>query len=378
MKNIFSKYLSLAVIVLLLASCKNEEVFDNNLFISTPKVETILNKPSVTSDQRILQIGIARPEANEIAVNFVADQSLVSTYNVAFNETTIFLPSEYYTFSSMESIIPVGSVVSNPITIDFEKINTLDRDITYVLPVRVNSSNLSVLQSASITYYVIKGGALINVVADLENNNLNARTLANAAPLNSLSALTIEALVRPRNFDRMISTVMGIEGRFLIRLGDAGYDANKIQIATSTGNLATTAVLTPNKWTHIAVTYNRADGSIKVYLDGKLVTSGRNTSLGLVNLGVSGVDGFYIGRSYADDRYFAGDVSECRIWNVERTQEQIASNFYDMDPASAGLVAYWKCNEGGGSTVNDHTANGNHLTAKSLLKWNAVNLPESN
>jgi len=378
MKSVFSKYLSLAIIVLLVASCKNEEVFDNNVFISTPKVETIFNKPSVETDSRVLQIKIARPEVNDIAVDFIVDQSLVSTYNVAYAETAILLPSNNYKLSSMNSIIPTGGVVSNPINVDFTAINTLDREITYVLPVRVSNANLNVLQSASITYYVVKGGALINVVANIEDNYLNAKTLANASVLNSLSEVTLEALVYPRNFDRMISTVMGIEGQFLIRLGDSGYDANKIQLATSAGNLATTAILTPNKWTHIAVTYSSTTGTIKVYLDGKLVTSGRNTALGLVNLGVTGSNGFYIGRSWADDRFFAGDVSECRIWNVERTEDQIASNFYDIDPSSPGLVAYWKCNEGGGSMVNDHTTNGNHLTAKSLLKWNAVSLPESN
>ncbi|MBE8712469.1 DUF1735 and LamG domain-containing protein [Sphingobacterium hungaricum] len=378
MKNIFSKYLSFAVCVLLLASCKNEEVFDNNVFISTPKVETILIKPSVLSDSRILQISIARAESNDIAVDFAVDQSLVSKFNLAYGETAILLPSNHYKMSSMNSVIPTGSVLSNPIDVNFLAINTLDRDITYVLPVRVSNSNLNVLQSGSITYYLIKAGALINVVADIENNYLNAATLANASALNNLSEVTLEALVYPRNFDRMISTVMGIEGKFLIRLGDAGYDADKIQIATSTGNLSTTAVLTPNKWTHIAVTYNRVEGTIKVYLDGKLNTSGRNTTLGLVNLGMSGSSGFYIGRSWEDVRFFAGDVSECRIWNVERSEEQIASNFYDIDPTTEGLVAYWKCNEGGGSIVNDHTTNGNHLTAKSLLKWNAVSLPESN
>ena len=46
----------------------------------------------------------------------------------------------------------------------------------------------------------------------------------------------MEALIRARNFDRKISTVMGIEGYFLIRIGDAGFPPNQIQIATSDGN----------------------------------------------------------------------------------------------------------------------------------------------
>lgn len=60
-----------------------------------------------------------------------------------------------------------------------------------------------------------------------------------------------------------------------------------------------------------------------------------------------------------------------------RTQEEIASNVYEVDPASEGLVAYWKCDEGAGDTIRDHTGNGNNGTANSALKWNSVSLPES-
>lgn len=56
----------------------------------------------------------------------------------------------------------------------------------------------------------------------------------------------------------------------------------------------------------------------------------------------------YIGRSFDGTRWLPGEISEVRIWNVERTAEQIADNPYKVDPASEGLVAYWKFNEGSG------------------------------
>lgn len=47
-----------------------------------------------------------------------------------------------------------------------------------------------------------------------------------------------------------------------------------------------------------------------------------------------------------------------------------------MDPKSEGLVAYWKFNEGSGSTVVDRTGNGNDAVAKNPIKWVKMTLPE--
>ena len=59
-----------------------------------------------------------------------------------------------------------------------------------------------------------------------------------------------------------------------------------------------------------------------------------------------------------------------------RTQEEIANNFYEVDPESEGLVSYWKCDDGVGNEVKDHTSNENHLKSKTDVKWNSVSLPE--
>ena len=63
-------------------------------------------------------------------------------------------------------------------------------------------------------------------------------------------------------------------------------------------------------------------------------------------------------------------------WTVARTPEQIAGNMYGVSPESEGLVAYWKFNEGSGSTIIDH-ANGTNLSAVGgTPTWIPVTLPE--
>ena len=368
----------MVVLLNLLVSCKNEETFDNKIFISTEKVERIINKPSVTTAQFDIKVAMASPESAPVDVNLGVDPSKLDVYTKIYLEKVEMLPAEFYAISSNKAQINQGSVESAPVTVTFNKINTLDRDKIFVLPVSLTHGSLSILESQKTVFYVVKGGALIDVVADIEDNFLHIDQWKTPAPVNNLSQFTLEALIRVRNYDRMISTVMGIEGRFLIRLGDANFPPNQIQVATSAGNMpgsdAATKGLPTNQWVHIAVAFNGKDKKIRVYVNGKL-QSEANTNLSTVSFGVNGKDGFYIGRSYEDARFLAGDIAECRIWNTERTVEEIAGNPYEVNPASDGLVAYWKCNEGTGSVVKDHTANGNDLTAKKTVKWTPVSLP---
>ena len=95
---------------------------------------------------------------------------------------------------------------------------------------------------------------------------------------------------------------------------------------------------------------------------------------------------FWIGHSYrlqSDgdlfyERRFDGMMGEVRLWNKALTSEEIASenHFYKIDPASDGLVAYWKFDEGAGKTIKDQTSYGNDLTVEKELKWVNVSLPE--
>ncbi len=375
----YNLYMILILVSLILFnSCRSEEDFDNKIYnVASSKVNNLLIKANIVNEERTLQAAIPKPEKNDISITYKADPSLVDTYNEAYYDNAIILPADFYELPEPTVTIAVGSVRSNETVIRFININQLNRDLVYVLPVTIASADIDILESARMTYFVFKGAALINVVADIEENYLHINEWKNPDVVNSLSEVTMEALIRCRNYDRLISTVMGIEGRFLIRIGDAGFPSNQIQISTSSGNFPdgdSNKGLPTDEWIHIALTYNSFDGAMKLYVNG-VVQSETTKFIGAVDLGVDGVDGFYIGRSYDDGRYLAGEISECRIWNVVRTQEEIANNPYEVDPESEGLVAYWKCDDGGNNTVKDHTANGNDLTSKSDLKWTPVSLP---
>ncbi|MEA5527889.1 LamG domain-containing protein [Nodularia spumigena] len=99
--------------------------------------------------------------------------------------------------------------------------------------------------------------------------------------------------------------------------------------------------LTLGEWTHLAATID-ASGNAKVYKDGQLLRSGTCHLPNSVNRKNN-----YIGRSnWSFDEYLDAQVSDLRIWNVARTQDEIQA---DMNTRLSGkepnLVAYYPLNE---------------------------------
>ena len=378
--KLYSVY-SLLIGAFAVSSCQSDmENFDNKAYINaSSKVSTILVKGSITNDERTIEAALAKKETKDINITYKVDTLLTKRYNETYYDHAVVLPKGHYEMPEPTTVIKAGSVRSRGVTVKFTKLDKLDRDVVYVLPVTIANANIDLLESSRTTYFVFKGAALINVVADMEANNLHIDNWTKPEVVNNMSAVTLEALIRSRNYDRLISTVMGIEGYFLIRLGDAGFPSNQIQVATTNGNFPeanSNKGLPTNEWVHVAITYDSKSNDLKRLVNGK-VQSETKKSLGTISLGKDGKDGFYIGRSYEDSRFLAGEFSECRIWNRALTADEIASpnHFYEVDPKSDGLVAYWRCNEGVGSSVKDETGNGNNLTAKNPIKWTAVSLP---
>lgn len=119
---------------------------------------------------------------------------MADTYNAAYYDNAEALPSGYYSLETKQTTILAGSILSEDITVKFDKLTELDRDKIYVLPVTIEQAGIGVLQSARTMYYVLKGAALINVVADL-TKNLVYVTWNKPDVANNLRQLTAEALI---------------------------------------------------------------------------------------------------------------------------------------------------------------------------------------
>ena len=208
---------------------------------------------------------------------------------------------------------------------------------------------------------------------------------------------------------------MGVEDLFMIRLGDNG-PANQLQVAFARkiseedtsparnripNSPDSQFDLKPFRWYHIAVTFDH--GTVAVYIDGRLKVSqraevsasdGRTALIDKVNFAIphsDETDGkprcFWIGHSYRlqtdgdlfYERRFDGRMSEIRLWNRALQADEINApdHFYKINPASEGLVAYWKFDDNtSGKTVRDYTSNGFDLKTEREVDWQSVALPE--
>ena len=223
--------------------------------------------------------------------------------------------------------------------------------------------------------------ALINWAADMTGNRLFPKW-ENGGP-GVCKAFTLETLVKFDDFDKAtggIFTIMGIEGKFLLRMGDVGNPLTNLQIATCAGNYNVPYACEANRWYHIAVVWENRIAY--VYFDGELVGESQQfpetTYVGWplwqyvpVDPDLSPAwsyepDGnrcFWMGYSYDANRDTHGLMTEIRIWNRALTADEInaPNHFYTVDPNSEGLFSYWKFVEGEGSTVADATGKGNPL-----------------
>ena len=377
--------ITLGLLTFISTGCNDDmENFSNNIFMSSVSPENILVKSNIESDERTFQLEIAKPEESDINFTIKVDPALVSAYkDIYYTNDVEMLPEKHYSFSNMEGKIFAGSVISAPITVYFKEINQLNIDKVYILPVSIDNANIGILASAQTFYYVFYRDSLINKVANIKENNIYVEW-KNPEAVNNLTMMTAEALIRPHSFDHNISTLMGIEGKFLFRFGDDGVPANHLQIAgtSSATNIHINRDVPLEEWLHIVITYDAEAKNLKAYYNGELVTNSP-MNIGAINWGIPHSDEsngkprcFWIGYSYNNERWLDADIAEVRIWNRVLSEEEINAkdHAYEVDPNSEGLVAYWKLNDGL-VVIKDYSVNGINASPSSTLTWVDVALP---
>jgi hypothetical protein len=372
---------------MILSGCQkndeNEQHYDNKLFISASNfTKEILFKAGDMNVETSLSVAIAKPEGRDIKVTMSPAPELLSTYKLAYyDDSAVLLPEEHYSMPETSTTIQSGSIVSPELPIEFINTGNLDINTTYVLPVTIKSvEGIGVLQSAKTYYYVFRGASLINVVCNISRNRAYP-DFNNDSKFNNLTQNTMEILFKANSFPNTLNTLMGIEGHYLLRIGDANIPSNQLQVASTNSCTSADLQLESNKWYHVAVTFDR--GNVKVYINGIEKASGSvgKSSISLGAKHTNEEDGsrcFWIGYSYKDDRYFDGAVSEARIWNRVLTAEEIqaTNHFYAVDSDSNGLIAYWKLDEGSGTVAKDYSVSGYDLTIEKEPKWESVSLPQ--
>ena len=163
--------------------------------------------------------------------------------------------------------------------------------------------------------------------------------------------------------DLMLTNDFTIEGWFKLAPGidyrdalfgqegsgpDIHFTSGKVRLYAYGIRVTAKTPLLANTWGHIAIT--RSGTNLKVYINGvDDSVSGRWS--GALSIKA-------IGRG--NRGYFGGMMDEIRIWNLARTESEIAASYNtSVDPDIAGLIGYWNFNESG-QIITDASSSANH------------------
>lgn len=145
--------------------------------------------------------------------------------------------------------------------------------------------------------------------------------------------------------------------------GAASYslelDGSSLELATSNGTDATTVITAVNRvsvgdWHHVAATF--ANGVGVLYVDGVEVANSAGMAIPM-----NSDKPLSIGREGPpfNGYYFSGSLDEVRIWQVTRTQEQVSNSRVSvLTMPQAGLVGYWRLDDGTGQVATDLSPSG--------------------
>jgi hypothetical protein len=295
----------------------------------------------------------------DVAIEYqIGNNSLVDTYNQKNGTHCLPMPAENNSLLANNVNIKSGDIYSTPCQIELKNLLKVGEGTTYVIPVILKAKGISVLPGGDVVYIVVKKPISINKVYKFNGRYLDITLPASAK---KISSLTYEALLCTPKY-KVLSTVMGNEGRLILRFSDLGHPSNELQIAGQISLLIPEPdIFQVNKWYHVAFTYDVATGMAAIYVNGEKVA---DKSVGNQTFDLN--ERFCIGYAYDYDpsRTWPGYMSECRLWTVARTANQLRDNMMGVDPNSEGLLGYWKLNgsdyeeRNGKYYVKDQTKNG--------------------
>ncbi len=382
---------TLAAVAMIFSGCNNGEEFNDAVFMTGTLTSSNVRFLVDGQSEMALTVSSSAKASSDVTIEVKATPEMLEAYNKKTGRNYQLPPEDAYSIEGGKVVIKSGTAQSTQVKLSADG-DKLQEGVGYCLPVSIASvegADLQPIESARTAYILFT--KVINIkAANLGGNggfDIKGFWISQNenSPVQDLKAMTLEMKVLPVSFPRTtsgdagIASLCGCEENFLFRFGDgAGFATNKLQLAKgSIGNpthpdqkehfdTKIDKEFPTGHWLHFAAVY---DGHfLRIYLDGELIHSvesqGGSINLSMAYDGHSWDDGFSIGRSTGYKRYFNGYVSECRVWNVARTLDEIENGICYIDPTSEGLVAYWRFNGEvqDDGTVRDETGHGYDAT----------------
>ena len=359
-----------ALVAAVLSGCSNAEYkpLDNSLYISSAatdplRVITVGDANSTTS----ILVRTAAPAKQAITVNLAVKQSALDAYNKRNDANYELLPAEFYTLSATSLTIDQGKVSTPELIVTLkpftEELSKSGKK--YAIPlsiVSVSGGDLSILQGEK--DFIIACDQVIKTKAIKLLPQQGMKTsFAEGVKTDTWSVeMRVKSDdIRPQyNNQSFMGISSGVAGG-----GEASgfifgrWEGDVLQFKVNCHD-GVSATIKPesNKWYHVALVC--ANGTLSIYVNGQLNKQEQNLKFATVG---QYKDFIFAYPRWADHPYRKSNyyMSEIRFWNRALTAAQIRRNRFSIDPATPGLVAYWKLNEGEGTTFKDATGHGHDL-----------------
>lgn len=380
--NTLKYFLPIIILSGWLISCDNPDEFKDVIYFTGTDVSPIM-RYSLEQPERIgLSVRSSAKVESDVTVGIEINESLLAQYNNQNGTTYLLLPDDTYSFDAKSAVIEAGNYASNPFYLDITSIDSFRDEDIYCLPIQLTDvldGNMPILEASRVVYIIINKTIITNAAT------LNGRYFYvdfSSDPGRDLSAIpqmTMEARIFVDAFqtrDPYISSIMGCEENFLLRIGDVTIPNNILQLAGGGYPVSSIEGISQSRWVHVAVTY---DGSvISLYIDGRLNAYGEaprgpiNIFDGSKNNGTN--ISFYIGTtSNSTGRTLIGKISEARVWTRALTETEIANNLCAVSADAPDLLAYWKFNtwkdDSNRNIVVDYTGHGYDAIGNGNITW---------
>lgn len=373
MATVMTKYLKLgifAALALMLGSCNEADRFDptREVLVLDGTAETPLVKFAVETVPAVYPVTVSATGkvAEDITVSLKIDNSLVEKYN-AENKTSYFeTPEGSVELSKSQVVISKGSAISDVSNLTIVSDADFIDGRIYMIPVTITDvkGDLELLESSRTAYIRISRVYSFPAI-DLSNTGMYASFIFEDDQVIELEAHTVEIKFLANTWhtsnsnpiSRLACIADKNEKGYLLRIGENGYEKNQLQVLKSHPTLAeakfgSNARFETNVWYTLSMTF---DGSVtRLYVNGERdneFSGGSGMSFQRVELGMSW-------GGYGSSQKFDGRIAEIRVWNRALSASEIQLGLCGVDPASEGLMGYWKLNEGQGAVFADATGNG--------------------
>ena len=364
-KIYFKSSLLAAVCIILLVACDSEgDKFDYGKKVilvtgtdTNPLVKFVVED---TPASYIVTASATDKVTEDVAVTFAQDNSLVDTYNAEHKTSYYAAPESAIKIDGTEGVIKAGQASSTGISVSVVSTEDFKDGRTYIVPItikNVKGGDMEVLQTSKTIFLRVSRIIKFNSL-NMNNPDLYGNYIAPDDKIVDLPNFTYEikcyananawgTIARMCNFGPKDESVTN-----LLRFGENGQDKNSLQWVSPAGGLISSTRFNTEQWYTVSLTF---DGSVyKMYVNGikdAELAGTKGTKFQRLELGMSWT-------TYTSSQMFRGRIAETRLWNRALTTSELQLGLCSVDPKSAGLVAYWKMNEGTGYIFKDASGNG--------------------